>query len=184
MAAQTLSSLTMLTECVSAEHIAASARRTGFVKRVAKMTGKRLLALVTVGVWRDATTTRAQWAAQVTPWDDQLQSSPEAMYQRMHKSALALLQDMIRQALATVHVLEKVCDEGLFPCFPEVYLAESTGFARPDSLHALLPGSGGSAGKAGAKMQAVWDSTSSVVDPCALTPWNMPDQKDRDRVGA
>jgi hypothetical protein len=184
MAEQTLSSLAMLTEFFSAEHIEASARRTGFVKRVSKMTGKLFLALVTFGVWSDATTTLAQLAAKVTQLDEQLAISPEAIYQRMNKRALAFLQDMIGQALAKVHVLESVCDDGLFPCFTKVYLADSTGFALPDSLHALFAGSGGSAGKAGAKIQAVWDYKSSVFDHFALTPWNIPDQTYIDTVVA
>jgi len=184
MAEQTLSSLAMLTEFFSAEHIEASARQTGFVQRVSKITGKLFLALVTFGVWSDATTTLAQLAAKATQWDEQLAISPEAIYQRMNKSALAFLQDMIRQALAKVHILEKVCEDGLFPGFTKVYLADSTGFALPDSLHALFPGSGGSAGKAGAKIQAVWDYKSSVFDHFALTPWNIPDQTYIDTVVA
>jgi Transposase DDE domain len=184
MAEQTLSALAMLTAFFAAEHIEASARRTGFVKRAAKMTGKLFLALLTFGVWSDTTTTLAQLAAKVTQLDDQRAISPEAIYQRMNKGALAFLQDMIRQALAKVHILEKVCDDGLFPCFTNVYLADSTGFALPDSLHALLPGSGGSAAKAGAKMQAVWDYKSSVFDHFALTPWNIPDQTYSDTVVA
>src|ERR671924_343217 len=126
MAEQTLSSLAMLTEFFSVEHIEASARQTGFVKRVSKITGKLFLALVTFGVWSDATTTLAQLAAKATQLDEHLAISPEAIYQRMNKSALAFLQGMIRQALAKVHVLEKVCDDGLFPCFTKVYLADST----------------------------------------------------------
>jgi len=43
----------------------------------------------------------------------------------MNKSALAFLQDLIRQALAKVHALEHVCDEGLFPTFTKVYLRAS-----------------------------------------------------------
>jgi Transposase DDE domain len=184
MAEQPSSALTMLTEFFSAEHIEASARRTGFVKRASKMTGKLFLALVTFGVWSDAHTSLAQLAAKVTQLDDQLEISPEAIYQRMNKGALAFLQDMIRQALAKVHVLEKVCEDGLFPGFTKVYLADSTGFALPDSLQALFPGSGGSAAKAGAKMQAVWDYKSSVLDHFALTPWHRPDQTYIDTVVA
>jgi Transposase DDE domain len=174
----------MLTEFFATEHIEASARRTGFVKRASKMTGKLFLALVSFGVWSDAHTSLAQLAAKVTQLDDQLERSPEAIYQRMNKGALAFLQDMIRQALAKVHALEKVCEEGLFPGFTKVYLADSTGFALPDRLHALFPGSGGSAAKAGAKIQAVWDYKSSVLDHFALTPWNLPDQTYIDTVVA
>jgi predicted GIY-YIG superfamily endonuclease len=184
MAEHVPSSLTMLTEFFTAEHIEAAARRTGFVKRASKMTGKLFLALVTFGVWSDATTTLAQLAAKVTQLDDQLEVSPEAIYQRMNKNALAFLQDLISQALAKVHALAHVCDEGLFPAFTKVYLADSTGFELPNNLHDLFPGSGGSAAKAGAKIQAVWDYKSSVFDHFALTPWNIPDQKYIDSVVA
>jgi hypothetical protein len=102
----------------------------------------------------------------------------------MNQRALAFLQDLLRQALAKVQSVEHVCDDGLFTDFPKVYLAESTGFALPDSLHDLLPGSGGSAATAGATIQAVWDYKSSGFGPCALTPWNIPDQTDVDTVVA
>jgi hypothetical protein len=184
MAEHVLSSLAMLTEFFTAEHIEATARRTGFVKRASKMTGKIFLALITFGVWSDATTTLAQLAAKVSQLDDQLEVSPEAVYQRMNKRAHAFLQDLISQVLAKVHALEHLCDEGLFPAFTKVYLADSTGFELPNSLHALFPGSGGSAAKAGAKIQAVWDYRHSVFDHFALTPWNIPDQKYIDIVVA
>jgi hypothetical protein len=184
MAEHVLSSPAMLTEFFTAEHLEATARRTGFVKRASKITGKIFLAVVTFGVWSDANTTLAQLAAKVTQLDDQLEVSPEAMYQRMNKSALAFLKDLLRQALAKVQTLEHVCDGGLFPPFPKVYLAESTGFALPNSLHDLFPGSGGSATKAGATMQAVWDYKSSGFAHCALPPWNLPDQQYIDSVVA
>src|SRR5215813_9257496 len=180
----THSTLSMLTDFFSSDDIEAAARRTGFVKRASKLTGKLFLALITFGAWSDATTTLAQLAAKVTHLDEQGEVSPEAIHQRMNQRALAFLQDMIRQVLAKVQSLEKVCDDGLFTSFTKVYLADSTGFALPDSLHALFPGSGGSAGKAGAKIQAVWDYKSSVFDHFALTPWNIPDQTYIDTVVA
>src|SRR6266478_9769362 len=109
MAAHLLSSLTMLTAFFAAEHIEAAARRTGFVKRASKITGKIFLALVTFGVWSNATTTLAQLAAKVTQLGEQLEVSPEALHQRMNKRALVFLQEMIRQALTKVQALEKVC---------------------------------------------------------------------------
>jgi len=132
MADHVPSSLTLRTAFLTAEHIEAAARRTGFVKRAANMTGTLFLALVTFGVWSEATTTLAPLAAKVTPWDAQLEVSPEAMDQRMNQNALALLQDLISQALAKVHALAHVCDAGLFPAFITVYRAESTGCALPN----------------------------------------------------
>ena len=180
----TRSAVSMLTDFLSSDDIEATARRTGFVKRVSKLRGKLFLALVTFGAWSDATTTLAQLAAKVTPWDEQVEVSPEAMHQRLHPRALAFLQDMLRQALAKVQSLEKVCDDGRFTAFTKVYLADRTGFGLPDSLHALLPGSGGNAAKAGAKSQAVWDYKNNVCGHFALTPWNIPDQKYIDQVVA
>jgi hypothetical protein len=147
----------MLTDFFAADDIEATARRTGFVHRTSKMTGKLFLALVTFGAGSEAKTTLAPLAAKATQLGQQVDISPEAMHQRMHKKAIAFLQDMLRQTLAKLQALDHVCDDGLFPAFPKVYLADSTGFALPDDLHKTLPGAGGSAAKAGAKIQAVWD---------------------------
>ena len=127
----------------------------------------------------------AQLAAKATQLDKHVEVSPEAIHQRMNtKRALAFLQDILGQAFAKIQAIDHVCDEGLFTSFTKVYLTDSTGFGLPDSLHETFPGSGGSAAQAGAKMQAVWDYKRSVLDHCALTPWNMPDQKYIDTVVA
>jgi Transposase DDE domain len=178
----TRSAVSVLTDFFASDAIEAAARRTGFVKRTSKLTGKLFLALVTFGAWSDATTTLAQLAAKVTQLDEQVEVSPEAIHQRMNPRALAFLQDMLRQALAKVQSVAQVCNDGLFTDFTKVYLADSTGFALPDSLHDLLPGSGGSAAPAGAKIQAVWDYKNSVFGHFALTPWNIPDQRYVDTV--
>ena len=101
MTASTRSAVSMLTDFFASDDIEATARRTGFVKRASKITGKIFLALVTFGVWSDAITTLAQLAAQVTQLGAQLAVSPEALHQRMNQRALGFLQEMIRQALTT-----------------------------------------------------------------------------------
>ncbi len=174
----------MFTDFLASDDIEATARRTGFVKRASKSTGKLFLALVTFGTWSEAKTTLAQWAAKVTQVDQHVEVSPEAMHQRMNKKAMAFLQDMIRQAFAKVQSRERLCDDGLFTSCTKVSRADSTGFALPEELHKTFPGSGGSAAKAGANIQAVWDYTRRVCGHCALTPWNIPDQKYIDNVVA
>ena len=99
MTAGTRSAVSMLTDFFSSDDIEATARRTGFVKRASKITGKLFLALVTLGVWSDAKTTLAQWAAKVTQVEKQVEGSPEALHQRMNKRAIAFLQNMIQQVL-------------------------------------------------------------------------------------
>ena len=184
MADYTPSALAMLTEFFTTETIEHTARRTGFVKRTSKITGKVFLALVTFGLWSDTKTTLAQLAAKVTRLETPLQVSAEAIHQRMNTRAVAFLKDLIRQALAKVQALDYVCDDDLFDFFTKVYLADSTGFGLPELLKHLFPGAGGSASKAGAKIQLVWEYTRSLFAHFALTPWNIPDQKYVDHVVA
>jgi Transposase DDE domain len=174
----------MLTDFFAADDIEATARRTGFVQRTSKMTGTLLLALVTFGAWSEAKTTLAQLAATATQLCHPVAVSPEAIHQRMNTKALAFLQDMLRQTLATLQSREPGCADGLLPAFTNVSIADSTGFELPHALHKTFPGAGGRAAKAGAKIQAVWDDTSSLVGHFALTPWNIPDQRSIDQVVA
>lgn len=182
MAEQPSSVLAMLTEFFSREHIEATARRTGFVQRTSKITGQLFLALITFGSWSDAKTTLAQLAAKATQLGTQVSISPEALYQRMNKRALAFLREMIRTALAKIQACTPVCDESLFAPFARVHIADSTGFGLPDSLQDTFPGAGGSAAQAGAKIQLVWEYKQSVFTHFALMPWNIPDQKYIDTV--
>src|SRR5437870_1965520 len=146
----TPSALAMLTEFFTTETIEQTARRTGFVKRTSKITGKIFLALMTFGLWSDGKTTLAQLATKVTQLGTHQEVSAEAIHQRMNQHAVSFLQDMIRQALAKLQTLEHVCDDNLFAFFTKVYIADSTGFGLPACLEQLFPGSGGSASKAGA----------------------------------
>src|SRR5262252_748854 len=84
----THSAVSMLTDFFASDAIEAAARRTGFVKRTSKLTGKLFLALVTFGAWSDATTTLAQLAAKVPQLDEQVEVSPEAIHQRMNTRAM------------------------------------------------------------------------------------------------
>ena len=174
----TRSAVSMVPDCFASDAIEAAVRRTGLVTRTSKLTGTLFLALVTFGAWSDAPTPWAPWAAKVTQVDEQVAVSPEAIHQRLHQRALALLQARLRPALAKVPAVEHVCHDGLLTDFPTVSLAERTGFELPDRLHELLPGSGGRAATAGAKSQAVWDEKHSVGGHCALPPWSRPDPRE------
>jgi hypothetical protein len=184
MAEPLLSALSRLTEFFSPEQIEASARRSGFVQRASKITGKLFLALVTFGQWSAAKTSLAQLAAKAAQVGEPVEVSPEAIQQRMNRRALAFLQDMIQSAFAKLHTGDTVCDESLFAPFPRVHIADSTGFGLPDTLKDLFPGAGGSGAQAGAKIQLVWEYKSSTFDHFALIPWNIPDNKYVDTVVA
>jgi hypothetical protein len=175
MAEAWLSTVEKLTEFFSADQIEASARRTKFVQRASKITGKLFLALVTFGRWSAPHTTVPQLAAKAAQLDVPVAITPEALQQRMTARAVAFLRDLLQTAFAKLHTGDTVCDDGLFTPFPHVYIADSTGFGLPESLHAEFPGAGGSGSKAGAKIQLVWEYKSHTLAHCALIPWTVPD---------
>ena len=119
MTAPTGSAFSMFTDCFSADDIDAPARRTGFVKRTAKITGQIFLALVTFGVWSDAKTTLAQLAAKVTQWGEQLAVSPEALHQSVNTSARVFLQESSVKPWQKYHPWKKSVMIVSFPTLPQ-----------------------------------------------------------------
>lgn len=83
-----------------------------------------------------------------------------------------------------MQALAHVCDEHLFDDFLKVPIADSTGFSLPETLKDSFPGSGGSATKAGAKIQLVWEYKQSLLEHFVLMPWKLPDNKYVDTVVA
>src|SRR6266508_5272482 len=140
MAEPWLSTVTKLTEFFSADQIEASARRTKFVQRASKITGKLFLALVTLGRWSAPKTTLAQLAAKAAQVEQPVAVTPEALQQRMNERAVAFLQDMIQTAFTQFHTEDTGCDETLFAAFGRVHIADSTGFGLPESLKEQFPG--------------------------------------------
>lgn len=177
MAEPWLNTVEKLTEFFASDQIEASARRTKFVQRVSKITGKLCLGLVTFGRWSTPKTTVAQLAAKAAQLEKPVEFTPAALQQRMTAQAVAFLRDVLQLAFVQLHVVGTVCEDGLFAAFGRVHIVESTGFGLPASLADEFPGAGGSGSKAGAKIQLVWDYKSQTFDHFALLPWNVPDNK-------
>jgi hypothetical protein len=182
MAEPWLSTVGRLTEFFSTDQIEASARRTKFVQRASKITGKLFLALVTFGRWRTPKTSVAQLAAKAAQVEQPVEVTPEARHQRMNARAVAFLQDLMPTAFTKRHTGDTVCDEALFAPCARVHIADSTGFGPPESLKEQFPGAGGSGSQAGAKIPLVWDYKSHTFDHFALMPGNVPDNKYVDTV--
>lgn len=177
MAEAWMSMVEKVTAFFSTEQIEASARRTKFVQRTSKITGKLFLALVTVGRWSAGQTSLAQLAAKAAQLDTPVEITPEALQQRMTERAVAFLRDVLQTAFAQLHTEAPGCDDALLAPFARVHIADSTGFALPASLQAQFPGAGGSGSQAGAKIQWVWEYKSHTFDHLALGPWHVPDNK-------
>jgi DDE family transposase len=171
-----------ITEFFTTAHLEACARRTGFVRRTSKLTGKVFVALVTVGTWSTRKTSLGQLAAKAAQLPTPVNLSPEALHQRMTQRAVAFLRELLQKAFAKLHTGETVSEAELFASFTAVHIADSTGFALPPALKELFPGSGGGASKAGAKIQVVWEYLSQSFAHLALVPGTTPDNKYIDTV--
>jgi len=177
MAEPWLSTVEKVTEFFATDQIETSVRRTKFVQRTSKITGKLFLALITFGRWSTRKTTVPQLAAKAAQLDVPVEITPEALPQRMTARAVAFLQELVETAFTKLHTGDTVCEEEIFAPFPRVHIADSKGFGLPESLQKEFPGAGGSSSKAGAKMQLVWEYKSHTFDHFALIPWNVPDNK-------
>lgn len=171
-----------VTEFFASAQIEACARRTGFVRRTSKLTGKVFVALVTLGTWGTAKTSLAQLAAKAAQLPTPVDISSEALHQRMTRRAVVFLQALLQRAFTTLHTGLSICDTELFTPFTAVHIADSTGFALPPTLKHLFPGSGGGASLAGAKVQLVWEYLSHSFAHLALVAGTLPDNKYIDTV--
>jgi hypothetical protein len=171
-----------VTEFFATAQIEACARRTGFVRRTSKISGKVFLALVTVGAWSTRKTSLGQLAAKAAQLSTPVDVSPEALHQRMTQRAVAFLRELLQRAFAKLHTGDTVCDGTLLASFTAVHIADSTGFALPPALKDLFPGSGGGASRAGAKIQVVWEYLSHSFAHLALVAGTTPDNKYIDTV--
>jgi hypothetical protein len=182
MAEPWLSTVAKLTEFFSTDQSEASARRTKFVQRASKITGKLFLALMTFGRWNAPQTSWAPLAAKAAQSEQPVGVTPEALQQRMNERAVAFLQELLQTAFTKLHTGNTVCDEALCAPFARVHSADSTGLGLPASLQAQFPGAGGSGSKAGAKIQLVWEYQSHTFAHLARIAWNVPDNKYVDTV--
>ncbi len=171
-----------ITEFFATDQIEACARRTGFVRRTSKITGKVFLALVTLGAWSIAKTSLAQLAAKGAHLPIPVDLTPEALHQRMTWRAVAFLRALLQRAFAKLQTGTTVCDVELFAPFTAVHIADSTGFELPPALKELFPGSGGGASAAGAKIQLVWEYLSHSFAHLAVVAGTTPDNKYIDTV--
>ena len=170
------------TEFFATAQVEVCARRTGFVRRTSKLTGKAFLALVTLGTWSIRKTSLAQLAAKAAQLPTPVDVSPEALHQRMTRRAVVFLQAMLQRAFAQLPTGNPVCSTELFASFTAVHIADSTGFALPATLKDCFPGNGGGASVAGAKLQLVWEYLSHSFAHLALMAGTTPDNKYIDTV--
>lgn len=101
--------------------------------------------------------------------------SKQGVDQRYTKESVKYVQSLIGNHLS--HQIKHSIDAGWFQHFKRVLIKDSTKFDVIGRLAELLPGFGGNASKAGVCIQYEFDIKAGEVSDLALTPANVPDNK-------
>lgn len=106
--------------------------------------------------------------------------SKQGMDKRFNEQALAFLKQLIEKQLSVE--LGQQIEAGWLSLFNRVLIKDATRFELPEKYKDQLPGSGGSASKAGACLQFEYDLKSGSIIDLNLTAANRPDVKDAVQV--
>lgn len=101
--------------------------------------------------------------------------SKQGIDQRFTEGAVKFVQSLIGNQLA--HQVNHSIGAEWFKPFERVLIKDSTKFDVSENLVGQLPGSGGSASKAGVCIQYEFDIKSGNVNDLSITPANVPDSK-------
>jgi hypothetical protein len=95
--------------------------------------------------------------------------------QRFTEGSVKFIQSLIGNQLS--YQVNHSIDSGWFKLFKRVLIKDSTKFDVSENLAKQLPGSGGSASKAGVCIQYEFDIKAGEVSDLTITPANVPDTK-------
>lgn len=104
----------------------------------------------------------------------------QGMSKRFNEHTLSFLKELIEQQLSMK--LDQQIEAGWMSAFNRVLIKDGTRFDLPEEYRDHLPGSGGSASKAGACLQFEYDLKSGRITDLNLTPANRPDVRDAKEV--
>jgi len=142
----------------SPEFIEQIARETGFVQRESKLGGMEFLALMTQGLYAHPDATLNQMCGILKDINPELEISGSGLQQRIVVGGIEFLMEMLSEALKLS--VSSLVDESipeLLCVFEKLLLLDSTQVSLPEKLASIWAGSGGSASKAGLKLQLMLD---------------------------
>ncbi len=145
------------------------ARETGFVQRESKLGGMEFLALMTQGLYAQPDATLEQMCGMLKDVEPELEISGSGLQQRIVGSGGEFLMEMMSKALelSVTRSVDKSIP-ALLRVFGKVLLLDSTQISLPEKLSSRWSGSGGSASKAGMKLQLMLDYKSGKYEEIVI----------------
>jgi len=146
-----------------------TARETGFVQRESKLGGIEFLGLMTQGLYAQPDATLNQMSGMLKDINPQLEISASGLQQRIVGNGRDFLNEMLSEALnlSVARSIDESIPE-LLRAFSKVHLLDSTQISLPENLSSRWSGSGGSASKAGMKLQLMLDYNSGKYEEIVI----------------
>jgi hypothetical protein len=151
------------------------ARKTKFVQRKSPVSGAIFLKTFVLGFLSKPGATLNELTKFCSD-NFGVEISSQALDQRINRFAVQFMKIMLGIALNAFRCLVLVPLPALTQ-FTEVNIIDSTAISLPDSLSGIFPGSGGSASKAGMKIQLIFEFLKGVFNKIDITNGITPDQK-------
>lgn len=162
-------------EVFSSEELETAARKTGFCKRKSKVDPSVFFDLLMYDIGSGKPGSLSQLAIEALSEHD-LVVSKQGIDKKFSDKTLAFLKCLIEKQLSVK--LDHQIEAGWLGSFNRVIIKDGTRFDLPEEYRDYLPGSGGSASKAGACIQFEYDLKSGGINYLDITESSRPDVKD------
>jgi hypothetical protein len=164
-----------LEDVFSSEELEIVARQTGFCIRASKVTPSVFLDLLMNDIGSEKPGSLTHIAIEALSEHD-IVVSKQGIDKKFNDKTLAFVKCLIEKQLSVK--LDQQIEEGWLSSFTRVTIKDGTRFDLPEEYKDYLPGSGGSASKAGACIQFEFDFKSGQINHLGVTGSSRPDVKD------
>ncbi len=157
------------------EELMSTAQATGWCKRESKMGPSSFFDIMMYDASSGTPRSLNQLAIEAHSEHD-IGITKQGMDKRFNDHTLSFLKALIEKQLSLE--LDQQIEAGWLSSFNRVLIKDGTRFDLPEEYRDYLPGSGGSASKAGACLQFEYDLKNGRITDLNLTPANRPDVRD------
>jgi hypothetical protein len=164
-----------LEDIFTSEELEATARETGFYRRESKVKPSVFFDLLMYDMSSGNSKSLNQLSIEARSEHD-IGVTKQGIDKKFNEHTLGFLKRLIEKQLSVE--LDQQIEAGWLSPFNRVLIKDGTRFNLPEEYKDYLPGSGGSASKAGACLQFEFDLKSGQVIDLSLTAANRPDVRD------